>query len=191
MVARKTARPGKAALRRPTRKRAREGAMPRVSALVGGLLICAALAWFGWLLLRQHDLAGLTFRFPFAGSQNQPATQTAADPLVAAGITLTTPGSGQPAILTWQQALLLANQMEPQAAAHASNVSSSYVLVSYQGKTPAMTALHDVPAWLVHYTHVASAGPDTGADPHAANPSHDCYLFLDANSGQELFALWS
>jgi hypothetical protein len=43
----------------------------------------------------------------------------------------------------------------------------------------------------VHYTHVASAGPDTAADPHASNAPHDCYIFLDASSGKELFAIWT
>jgi hypothetical protein len=160
------------------------------SALLGGLLICAALAWFGWLLLRQHS-PGLSFNFPFTGFSNQPTAQATADPLVSAGITLGTPAAGQTSALSREQALLLANQMEPQAAAHASHIDAAYVLLTYKGKASTLTSLQEAPAWLVHYTHVASAGPDTAADPHASNTSHDCYIFLDANNGKELFAIWT
>lgn len=164
--------------------------MHSLSALIGGLLICATLTWFGWLLVHQHN-PGLSFRFPFAGFQSQPTTQATADPLVVAGITLAAPGPGQTAHLTQEQALLLANQMEPQAAAHAVSVQATYVLLNYEGKSSTLVSFHNAPAWLIHYIHVAAAGPDTAADPHATNPPHDCYFFLDANSGQELFALWS
>jgi len=163
----------------------------RASALLGGVLICAALGWFVWLLANQQH-SSLAFRFPFASSQGQqPTAQPSVDPLVAAGITLATPAAGQTAQISQQQAIVLANQLEPLAAAHASGVSASYVLLSSRGSTPIPGGLNSVPAWLVHYSKVATAGPDTGADPHATNPPHDCYLFLDANSGQELLALWT
>lgn len=164
--------------------------MRSLSALMGGLLICATLAWFGWLLVRQHN-PGLSFRFPFSDFPNQPTKQAAAGPLLVAGITLEPPGPGQTALLTQEQAVLLANQMEPQAAAHASSIKATYVLLNYEGKSSALASFHNAPAWLVHYIHVAAAGPDTAADPHATNPPHDCYFFLNANNGQELFALWS
>lgn len=160
------------------------------SALVGGVLICVALGCFGWLVVSQPR-AGLSFRFPFTNFPNQPTAQPSVDPLVAAGISLATPASGQTAQLSQQQAIVLANQLEPQAAAHARSVSAAYVLFNYKGSTPIPGGLSGVPAWLVHYSKVAAAGPDTAADPHATNPSHDCYLFLDATSGKELLAVWT
>lgn len=175
---------------RKPRRREPGASLRQLSAIVGGLLICAALAWFSWLLVRQHSPGLAEMRFPFAGPQTQPTAQATVDPLLAAGITLATPAQGQAASLTRQQALLLADQMEPQAAAHASNVSAEYVLFSYKGSKTTIAALYDTPAWLVHYSKVSGVGPDTDADPHATNTSHDCYLFLDANHGQELLALW-
>lgn len=186
MAVRKTGRRARVA----ERGRRRRGGVRWWSALVGGLLICAALGWFGWLVVSQQH-ASLSFRFPFTNVQNQPTAQPSVDPLVAAGISLATPGSGQTALLSQQQAIVLANQLEPQAAAHARGVSTAYVLFSYKGSTPIPGGLSGVPAWLVHYSKVAAAGPDTAADPHAANSPHDCYLFLDATSGKELLAVWT
>ncbi|HEY0752633.1 MAG TPA: hypothetical protein VGD98_01535 [Ktedonobacteraceae bacterium] len=186
MAVRKTGRTEKAAGRNSESSRR----INLLSAVAGGLLICVALACFGWLIASQHN-AGLTFRFPFTGSQSQPTAQPTVDPLLAAGITLATPGSGQTALLNRQQALLLANQMEPQAAVHASSVNAAYILFSYKGSTTTTGALNSVPAWLVHYSKVVLAAPDNAADPHATNTPHECYLFLDANSGQELLALWT
>ena len=147
--------------------------------------------WFGWLVVRQHNPGLATIRFPFPILQAQPTSQTTVDPLVAAGVTLSTPDQGQTSLLSEQQALMLAGQMEPQAAAHAASVSAQYVLFSYKGSSATTASMHSVPAWLVHYTKVAEVGPDIASDPHATNTAHDCYLFLDANSGQELLALWT
>lgn len=187
MAARK---PHGVAARKSTRRREPDALLRRLSALVGGLLICVALIWFGWLLARQHNPGLAEIRFPFSGPQMQQTAQPTVDPLLAAGITLSTPAQDQTASLNRQQALLLADQMEPQAAAHASSVSADYVLLNYKGSANTTAALHDVPAWLVHYSKVSGAAPDTAADPHATNVPHDCYIFLDANSGQELLALW-
>jgi hypothetical protein len=163
----------------------------RASAIAGGVLICAALAWFGWLLLRQHNPGLTQLHFSFPGLQVQPTAQPTVDPLLAAGITLSTPAQGQTTHLSQQQARLLADQLEPQAAVHASSVSTEYVLLTYKGGSATTGALQEAPAWMIHYTRVSVAAPDTAADPHATSTPHDCYLFLDANSGQELFALWT
>jgi hypothetical protein len=191
MAVRKTTRPDRATARRATDRSASEVRMRRLSAIIGGVLICATLAWFGWLVARQHNPGLAAINFPFPGLQGQPTAQSTVDPLLAAGITLTTPTQGQSALLSEQQARLLADQMEPQAAAHASTVSARYILFSYKGSTATTASSHDVPAWFIHYINVAGPGSDTAADPHATNTSHDCYLFLDANSGQELLALWA
>lgn len=186
MAVRKTGRAAKVA----EREHKSGGMMRWLSALIGGLLICSALGWFIWLLVSQQQ-SGLVFRIPFTNTQNQPTAQPSVDPLLAAGITLATPDSAQTSLLSQQQALVLANQLEPQAAARARSISAAYVLFNYKGSTPMPGGLSGVPAWLIHYSRVASAGPDTAADPHATNAPHDCYLFLDANSGQELLAVWT
>lgn len=187
MTARKTTRSDAAETRRSTLKPLPEVQMRRWSALIGGVLICAAIAWFAWLLSGQHTPSLTSVRFPFLGPQAQSTSQAGVDPLEAAGITLSTPT--QTPLLNEQQGRVLADQMEPQAAAHARSVSAKYVLFNYKSGTA--TGLHNVPAWLFHYINVAGPAPDTAADPHASNATHDCYFFLDANSGQELLALWS
>src|SRR5579859_213425 len=135
MAVRKTERPERIAARRSSRKRAPDALVRRWSALAGGILICATLAWFGWLVVRQHNPGLATIRFPFPILQAQPTSQTTVDPLIAAGVTLSTPEQGQTSLLSEQQALMLAGQMEPQAAAHAASVSTQYVLFSYKGSS--------------------------------------------------------
>lgn len=172
--------------RRPREASRRKGAPQatsrRFSAIAGGALILVASLGFLWLFLHQFSPSLIPFVFPH--SINAPA-----DPLVAAGITLSTPAQGQEPRLTRQQALLLVNQMEPEAAAHNDGVTASYALFSYQGHNSA-ASFHDVPAWLVHYTQVSGPSPDTSADPHATSAHHDLYVFLDAKSGKELLAIW-
>jgi hypothetical protein len=108
---------------------------------------------------------------------------------VAAGITLSAPTQGQEPLLTRQQAILLVDEMEPEAAVQASGATASYTLFSYKGSNSA-ASFHNVPAWLVHYTGISEPPPDTSSDPHASNTHHDLYVFLDANSGKELLAIW-
>ncbi len=162
----------------------------RISAIAGGVLICLVAVWFIWLVMHQINPGIASIQLHFTG-QAQPTAQPAVNPLLTAGITLSTPAQGQIAQLTQAQALLLANQMEPQAAAHAGSVSAQYVLFSYQGNAATTGAEQNAPVWLIHYSNVRGTAPDTAADPHATNPSHDCYLFLNASTGQEVFALWS
>lgn len=187
MAVRKTSRPPVTGARGKARKHQPDSAMRQVSAIIGAALIGAALLWFAWLLVRQLNPGAASITFPFSGPMVQNSTPAAADPLVAAGITLTTPGQEQTPRLSKQQALLLAGQIEPQVAARASGVSAEYALFTY---TAHGASFHDVPAWLVHYTGVAEPGADADADPHAANTPHDLYVFLDAQSGQELLAIW-
>lgn len=190
MAVRKTSRPPVTGARRAARKRQPDSAMRQISAIVGAALVGVALLWFAWLLVRQLNPGAASITFPFSGPMAQNSTQTPADPLVAAGITLAVPGQDQTPKLTKQQALLLAGQMEPQVAARASGVSAEYTLLTYTARNSTAASLHDVPAWLVHYTGVAEPGADTAADPHATNTPHDLYVFLDAQSGQELLAIW-
>jgi hypothetical protein len=183
MAIRKTTRSkGTAARKRPPGLPSRH-----FSAVVGGALIGVALLWFAWLIAHQLNPGIPSLTFPLPG--NLPANAPA-DPLAAAGITLSSPAQGQEPLLTRQQAILLVNEMETQVASRANGVDASYTLFSYKGSNPAVASSHGVPVWLVHYTKISEPHPDTAADPHASSSHHDFYVFLDANSGRELLAIW-
>jgi hypothetical protein len=156
----------------------------RFSAGAGIVLVVLALLWSAWLYLHLTH-PGLHFLFPGNSSTAVPN-----DPLAAAGITLSTPASGQEPRLTRAQALLLANQMEPEVAARAGAANAQYTLFSYKSANSSQPVMRALPAWLVHYTQISEPLPDTSADSHAARAHHDFYIFLDAQSGKELLAIW-
>jgi hypothetical protein len=109
-------------------------------------------------------------------------------PLTSAGISLGTPSS--PPALTQQQALLIAGQLEPDAATNAQKTSARYVLLNFDGAGTATTqhAITNEPAWMMLYQQI----PQQPADPSQSLPKqHDLYVFLDANSGKELLAIWA
>ena len=190
MTVRKPIRPKDTAGRKSARKRAPGLISRHFSAVVGGALIGVALLWFAWLIAHQLNPGIPSLTFPLPGNLPANSANTPADPLAAAGITLSSPAQGQEPLLTRQQALLLVNEMEPQIASRAGGVDASYTLFSYKGSNPAVASSHGVPVWLVHYTKVSEPQPDTAADPHASSSHHDFYVFLDANSGRELLAIW-
>ncbi len=162
----------------------------RFSAIAGCVLVVFALLWFSWLLLRQINptLGAVTLPLPGSYGQNTPASTS--EPLTAAGITLTQPVQGQEPTLTRQEALLLAGQLEPSAAAHAGTVAEQYTLFSYGNPSATQKSFQNVPIWLIHYSKISEPPPDTAADPHASAVHHDVYIFLDAGNGQELLDLW-
>lgn len=189
MAARKTSRPVRAARQsRPMRGKRRADAR-QLSAIVGVALIGVAVLWFTWLLVRQASPGIVSLNFPFPNLLPR-STNAPVDPLAAAGITLSAPPQGQEPGLTQQQAVLLADQVEPQMAAKATEIKAQYTLFSYQGSGSGAASFQDVPAWLIHYSGISEPPPDTGADPHATGAKHDFYVFLDANSGRELLAIW-
>lgn len=191
MAARKPSRPTQAT-RQSRSGRGRRGpdAVSRqFSAIIGVALIGAAALWFIWLLVRQVNPGMVSLNFPFSNLLPPHQASAPVDPLAAAGITLSAPSQGQEPGLTRQQAILLANQMEPQASAKAAGVSAQYTLFSYQSAGNG-ASFHNVPVWLIHYTGISEPGPDTAADPHATGAKHDLYVFLDASSGSELLAIW-
>lgn len=156
----------------------------RLSALLGVVLVVLALFAFIWLYVHQAH-PNLTFFLPAS-----PATSTASDPLAAAGITLSAPAQGQTPQLTRQQALVLVNQLEPEIAAQAGTVNAQYTLFSYTNANTSQPVFQAMPVWLIHYAHVSEPRPDTNADSHASRAQHDFYVFLDANSGRVLLAIW-
>jgi hypothetical protein len=192
MAARKSSRPAQTARQsRAARKESTsDPASRQFSAIVGVALIGVAALWFIWLVVRQVNPGIVSLSFPFPNLVPPRSANTPVDPLAAAGITLSAPLQGQEPGLTQQQALLLAAQIEPQVAAKAADVSARYTLFSYQGTAPGAPSFHNIPVWLIHYSGIAEPHPDTGADPHATGAQHDFYVFLDANSGRELLAIW-
>ena len=159
------------------------------SKIAGIVLLVVAAVWLGWLVFHWGAPAGISFSsFPGLPPLNTPIGQPS--PLVAAGITLGRP-SQLPA-LNQQQALLMASQLEPDAAANAKKTSSEYVLLNYTSTSASSTHtnLHNVPVWLIQYQQIPLASADPAVDPNApANATHDLYVFLDANSGKELLAI--
>ncbi len=158
------------------------------SMIVGVILLVVAALWLGWLLLHRGTSVGLSL-LPFPGLPplNTPIGQPS--PLVAAGVTLGRPS--QTPALSQQQALLLAGQLEPDAAANAKQTSSEYVLLNYTNTSSSTSHsnLRNVPVWLVQYQQIPLAS-DSSVDPNApAHATYDLYVFLDANSGKELLKI--
>jgi len=111
--------------------------------------------------------------------------------LLAAGITLGKPL--QPSALNQQQALLIASELEPDAAANAKSTTTQYVLLNYTNRsTPAIRPdLTNYPAWMILYQNIPLQPSDASVDPTPFPRSHhDLYVFLDANNGKELLAIW-
>jgi hypothetical protein len=142
-----------------------------VSAIVGCVLLGIALAGVVWIVVGQQGGAigaGIRVLWP---QQAAPVVQIPV--LQAHGITLAEPQAE--ASLSQQEALLIASQREPDAVS-ARSVNSRYELVS---STMAQAKLQNAPTWIIWYQGIASS----------ASGAHDLYIFLDANSGAELFAL--
>ena len=163
---------------------------PRLATgIAGGILLGLAGIWLVWLLL--HQLGGPALpRLPISGFVPTTAPAMQITPLVAEGITLG--HSDQTPTLNKQQALLIASQLEPDAASKSKSTSAQYVLLNYPGKsTPATHPdLNGVPTWMVLYQKVPLAPSDVSVDPTPLPRSYyDLYVFLDANSGKELLVV--
>ena len=163
-----------------------------ITGLVGALLLSLGLLWFAWLIVyRSHSLTIPTsIKVPGLAPATTPEVQLT--PLLAEGITLAH-ADQQPA-LSEQQAILIAGQLEPDAASKAKKTDARYVLLNYPGTagTPGThAALRNVPVWIVWYQQVPLEPTDASVDPTPFPHSyHDLYVFLDANSGKELLSIW-
>ncbi len=159
---------------------------------MGAVLLLGCCVWLGWLVLHQQ---GIPLKLTFPTTAATPKLDNAIaqiPPLLAEGITVAAP-DGQPA-LSQQQALLLAAQLEPDAATQARTITASYVLLNYPNvSTPATHAsLNNVPVWMIWYQNVPYVPADASVDPTPFPLSHhDLYVFIDATSGKELLAVWS
>jgi hypothetical protein len=182
------------ALPRSRKKRA-QGRQPAswtrsLSAIVGGVMFVGAIVGFAWYSAHQQQLSPLP-ALPIPGIAPAHPSMEQVPPLFAAGITLShptqTPGLNQ------QQALLIASQLEPEAAANAQNASAQYVLLNFSARgTPAARPdLNHVPTWMILYQGIPLQPSDPSVDPTPFPQSHhDLYVFLDANTGKELLAIW-
>ncbi|HLI06812.1 MAG TPA: hypothetical protein VKV40_09605 [Ktedonobacteraceae bacterium] len=148
--------------------------LQRATAIVGALLLVVALVWAFLLVFHPSLASHISSSLP--GAVPTPAPETQISALEAEGITLQHPS--QAPGLSQQQALLLASQLVPQAAAQARNMKASYVLLNYPASN-----FNNAPAWMIVYQQV----PVT----FASQSHQDLYLFLDANSGRELLAIWA
>lgn len=161
------------------------------SKIVGAMLLIVAALWLGWLVFHRGAPVGISIlQIPGLVPINTPIEQPS--PLLAAGITLGRPS--QAPALNQQQALLIANQLEPDAATNAKKTSSEYVLLNYRSTSASAshTSLSNVPAWMVLYQQIPLAPTDPSVDPNSpSHATHDLYVFLDANSGKELLAIWA
>jgi|GEM_PF-3796989 len=118
---------------RATNQRAAQKPSRVVSGIIGGVLIGLAGVWVIWLLLHQF---GTNIPLPPGLPAQNPTPVSQISPLVAEGITLA-PASQSPA-LSQKQALLIASQLEPDAAATAGQITAQYLLVTYPNTvTPA------------------------------------------------------
>jgi hypothetical protein len=164
----------------------------RISGVLGGILLLIGCIWLAWLLLHPHASGGQPSSFTIPGFGPTAVPEMQVPPLLAEGIVLGH-ASQQPA-LSQQQALFIADQLEPDAAAKAKSVSARYVLLTYNSTvTPAAhPPLRDVPVWIVWYQKIPLEATNSSVDPTPfPQATHDLYVFLDASSGKELMAVWT
>ena len=169
--------------RRPTRSNT-------ISAIVGGVLLMIGFLWLISMIPAQH---GGMPNFSLPGF-NMPAStpETQITQLLAQGVVLG--HSDQTPSLSQKQALLLAGQLEPDAATKAKNITAKYVLLTYTnpGTTGAHPNLNNVPVWMIWYQQIPLIPADAAVDPTPFPHSyHDLFVFLDANSGKEVLSVWA
>ena len=145
----------------------------RVSAIVGCVLLGIAGVGLAWMFFGQQVGIGPSVHWLQPETTENSGVEQQLPVLLAHGITLTHPTEN--AALNQQEALLLANQREPDAS-NAKKVVARYALVD---ATSNQVKLKNRAVWVVWYQNIASF---TGS-------THDLYVVLDANSGTELFAL--
>jgi hypothetical protein len=172
---------------RSPRRSVREVATRQGTAIIGGLLIILACAALVWLLLSHFSAARLSpsaqsltaSPTPAAGvlPNNTPVVQIAS--LAAEGITLKQ--ATHAAALSRQEALLIASQLEPNAASQAKSASAQYLLLDYAGSnsTAVRSSMQNEPSWMIEYQQI----------PSSTQTPYDLFVFIDANTGKELIAV--
>lgn len=180
----------------------RESSQTRVaSGIVGGVLLGIAALWLVWLLAAssgvgrpatQSKSTTGTTRVTGSSQAGEATPVAQVQPLLAAGIQLGQPSKN--ATLSKQQALFLANELEAYPASKAQDSDARYVTVTYgQADTSAPRRdLNNVPVWLVTFHQIPFVRADSSVDATKyPKATQDFYVFLAADSGQELFSVWA
>jgi len=171
-------------------KRRRRAQSKRISGIAGAVLLGLGCLWLGWLLLGQHtNSTSGSFVWPLPGI-NASSADAPIPQLVAAGISLS--NASQTPNLSQQQAVTIANQLEPDAATNAKSTNVRYVLLNYVATGSSTHAnVNNVPVWMVQYQRIPIAPNNASVDPVPSTRSyHDLYVFVDANSGKEVLSVW-
>ncbi|GAC1667759.1 MAG: hypothetical protein PVS3B3_38410 [Ktedonobacteraceae bacterium] len=171
-------------------KRQRRAHSKRISGIAGAILLGLGCLWLGWLLLGQHNnSASGSFIWPLVGTNSSPSDAPIPQ-LVAAGISLS--HANQNPTLSQQQAVTIANQLEPEAATNAKSTNARYVLLNYTATGHSTNAsVNNVPVWMVLYQRIPITPNNASVDPVPSTRSyHDLYVFVDANSGKEVLSVW-
>jgi hypothetical protein len=162
-----------------------------MTAIVGSLLLAVCFLWLGWIFFSQHSGKPLASSIVLPGLATTPTVNQQFALLLAQGITLSS--TDQKPGLSQQQAVAIADQLEADAASNAKSISAHYGLLTYPMiKTPVTHPdWNNVEVWMIWYRQIPQGSNDTSVDPApSSRPYHDLYVFLDANSGKELFSLW-
>ncbi len=163
-------------------KRRRRTQSKFMSGIVGAFLLVLGCLWLGWLLLGQHNNNSSSFIWPSLAGANTNSSNIQVPQLMAAGISLNQ--ANQNSTISQEQAMTLANQLEPEAATNAKGTSAKYVLLTHAN-------LNNVPVWMIVYQRIPIAPNNASVDPvPSTRSSHDLYVFIDANSGKELLSVW-
>jgi hypothetical protein len=135
-----------------------------ITAIVGVGLLVVALIWGLWLAFHPALRPNLS-SLPLVGKLAPTApAQSQIPALMAEGITLGHPS--HTAALSQQQALLIAGELESDAATKAKSTSASYVLLNYPvGKAAAHANLTGVPVWMIVYQKIPRQPADASVEP--------------------------
>ena len=157
----------------------------RWSGIAGGVLLGIGILWIGWLVLVSNSSSIGIPLWPGVLNASTPVN-VQATPLLAEGISLSQ--TSQTPAISQKQAIFLANQLEPDAAAQAKSVIARFVLLNYATTT---SATHqnfvNTPVWMIWYQHIPLVPNDPAASTRTA---HDLYVFLDGTSGKEVLKVW-
>lgn len=174
----------------PLLRKLRSARLNSVSAIAGGVLLGIGCLWLISLLAFHRNSSSVTLSM-FSSTAPVGSPEIQAPPLQAEGITLL--HADQRAALGQQQALTLAAQYEPDAAAKAKSTVVRYVLLDYLAANGAKSHpdFNNTPVWMVWYQKIPLQPGDAAADPTPfPSSTHDLYVFLDANSGDEVLSVW-
>ncbi|GCE03765.1 hypothetical protein [Dictyobacter aurantiacus] len=157
---------------------------------IGGLLLGVGLFWLLWLFLFHPVSVPVISRWSMvdAATTPVPASLLQSAPLMSAGVTLNTPNDTPP--ISQLQALQLAAQAEPAAAASAKKIDAYYVLLTYPAAANHQnhSSLTNLPTWLIWYQQVPQPSTNVAL---TTQPPQDLYLFINAQTGQLALAVWA